>query len=598
MPGTRRFLIQISLILLGPGAALALDHVVLQLKWRHQFQFAGYYAAIAQGYYREAGLEVELREAQPGHDPAEEVLAGHAQFGVGTSNIVLLRAAGKPVVILAVIYQHSPFVLLTNKSSGLRDIHDLATRPIMMEPDAAELLAYFRNEGIDPTKLKLLPHSFDALDLGKTAAGSMSAYSTDEPFHLEAAGIPYLVFSPRAGGIDFYGDNLFTTEAQIREHPERVRAFLKASLRGWEYAMKHREEIVDLILRDYNRGKTREQLLFEAEETAALVHPELIELGYINPGRWQNIARTYAELGMIPEDFSLDGFIYERNPVLNLRIVYWGAAVLAVAALGALGWSLLEARLNRKLRREIEARKRAEDIARTENAAKTRFLAILAHEVRAPLSGILSSLWLFRNSESAEEKTEVIDIAETSAANLLRMVDNMLDHSKLEAGHMEIESLPVELPAYLAEICDLFRASATAKGLDLLLALDDTVPATIHTDPTRLRQILSNLLSNAVKFTPRGSVILTVKSAPPLLLFAVTDAGPGLTPEQRSRLFEPYTQADASVARHFGGTGLGLAISLQLARLLGGGISVDSTPGRGATFTLSITPHQKIEKIS
>lgn len=582
------------LLLLVTPAAFGLDHVVLQLKWRHQFQFAGYYAAIAQGYYREAGLEVELREALPGHDPIHDVLEGKAQFGVASSNLILLRAQGKPVVLLAVIYQHSPFVLLATAASGVRDIHDLAGQPIMMEPDAAELFAYFKNEGVDPAKLKILPHSFDALDLVKDKAAGMSAYSSDEPFHLKAAGIDYLVFSPRAGGIDFYGDNLFTTEDQIKTHPRRVKAFLEASLRGWEYAMKHPEEMVDLIQREYPRGKTREQLLFEAGETAKLVHPELIELGYINPGRWERIARTYAELGMMPEDFSLRGFIYERFPRLNLRWLYWtGGAILAIA-LGVGGWSMLTAHVNQRLRVEVAARSRAEQLARSESEAKTQFLAMLAHEVRSPLSGLLSSLWLYEGARSEKEKAEVVEIAEASANNLLRMVDNILDHSKLEAGHMQTESLPVVLSDFLGEIVRLFRAAATTKSIDLQLDITPAAPRTLTTDPTRLRQILSNLLSNAIKFTDKhGTVRITVKAVPHHadsgpILFEVTDSGPGLTPDQMVRIFEPYTQADASVARHHGGTGLGLSISLQLARLLGGDITVESEPGQGTTFTLAI----------
>jgi len=586
----RSFLFLVVGLFSVPGA-FALDRVVLQLKWRHQFQFAGYYAAVARGFYREAGLEVELREAQPDHDPIREVLEGRAEFGVGTSDLILLRSQGQPIVVLAVIYQHSPFALLSTAASGVRDIHDLADRPIMMEPDAAELLAYFKNEGVDPARLKILPHSFDALDLVRNKAGGMSAYSTDEPFHLKAAGIDYLLFSPRAGGIDFYGDNLFTTERQIEKNPERVKAFLQASLRGWDYAMKHPEEMVDLILRDYPRGKTREQLLFEAEETAKLVHPELIELGYINPGRWQNIARTYADLGMMPENYPLGNFIYERTPHLDLRWLYWtGGAVLAIA-LGSAIWSLATTRLNLKLRVEIEARRRAEERARSESEAKTHFLAVLAHEVRSPLSGIISSLWLFGQSESEAEKREVVEIAGTSASHLLRMVDNILDQAKLESGHVAIESIPVHLADFLGEIVRLFQAAAATKSIALLLDIGPDVPPTITTDPTRLRQILSNLLSNAVKFTDRGSIRIAVRpavSGPGNIVFEVADSGPGLTPEQISRIFEPYAQADESVTRQHGGTGLGLSISSQLARLLGGALSVTSKPGEGATFTLSI----------
>lgn len=249
--------------------------------------------------------------------------------------------------------------------------------------------------------------------------------------------------------------------------------------------------------------------------------------------------------------------------------------------------------MNRKLRVEIEARKQAEQLARSESEAKTHFLAVLAHEVRSPLSGILSSLWLYDSSGTEKEKQEIVDIAEGSAANLLRMVDNILDHSKLETGKMEAECLPVTLHEFLTEIIQLFHASALAKGIDILLEFAPGVPSIITTDPSRLRQILSNLLSNAVKFTETGSVRISVSAAKAeadgQIFFDVSDSGPGLTPSQMERIFQPYTQGDMSVARHYGGTGLGLSISLQLARLLGGDITVQSKEGYGATFTLAIS---------
>ena len=149
----------VSTLVAQPTAAL--DKVRLQLKWRHQFQFAGYYAAIAQGYYRDAGLDVQLLEAMPGHDPVDAVLAGEAEFGVGTSELALLRAKGKPVVVLAAIYQHSPLVLLARHQRGVEDLQALAALPLMIEPQSAELFAYFRNEGIDPAKLHIVHHTFE-----------------------------------------------------------------------------------------------------------------------------------------------------------------------------------------------------------------------------------------------------------------------------------------------------------------------------------------------------------------------------------------------------------------------------------------------------
>jgi signal transduction histidine kinase len=589
-----RSLLSVSLFLslgLSVGSkAFALEKVSLQLKWTHQFQFAGYYAAVEKGFYRDAGLDVKIREALPEQDTAREVTKGAADFGVGTSNLILLRSQGEPVVVLGVIYQHSPFVLISTAASGIRDIHELSQKKVMMEPDAAELLGYFKHEGIDLSKVDVMPHSFRLDDLLENKVQGMACYSTDQPFFLKQKGVEYVTFNPRAGGIDFYGDNLFTTEKQLKENPERVKRFLDASLKGWKYAMEHPIELVDLIVAKYPGNHSRDHLIYEAEETAKLMHPELIEVGYVNPGRWESIAKTYADLGMLKNKVDLGEFIYERDPKPNLRWIYWTLGMLAAMAVAFGAWTMMTARMNRMLRKEVAARKEAEARAQAENAAKARFLSVLAHEVRTPLSGILSSLWLYKSSKSQEERDQVVEIAEMSSNHLLRLVDNTLDYSKLEAAKMDVEKMPIILDEFLDRIVELFHAAANAKAISLEMEIDPSMPKTITTDPTRLRQILSNLISNAVKFTAEGGVkvVATPEITKSLVEFKVQDTGPGLSEEQTAKIFEPYMQADPSVSREYGGTGLGLSISSQLARLLGGEVKVESKPGDGATFILSI----------
>ena len=580
-------------------ATPALDQVSLQLKWRHQFQFAGYYAAIAQGYYREAGLEVKLIEAKPGQDPADTVFAGRAEFGVGTSDILLLRGQGKPVVVLATIFQHSALVLLARKASGVHDLQDLHDKPIMIEPLSAELFAYFRDEGINPAKLKVENHTFDVKDLISGRVSAMSGYSTDEPFVLDQAGFEYLAFTPRAGGIDFYGDNLFTTEEQIRLHPARVKAFREASLKGWDYALAHPEEIIDLLLRDYGCKSSRAHLVFEAEHTALLMHPGLIEVGHMNPGRWRHMADTYEDFGMLPKSFPLDGFLYDPDPKPDLRWVYWSLAGLGVITVGAVGWLLPLVRLNRRLREEVAARRKTEDelrhakeIAEEADRAKSHYLAVMSHEVRTPIGGVIGLVNLLQEEPLTSDQRETVDLIEHSADSLLKLISGLLDQARLGQGRMELEVAPLPVGAFTTEICELFRGSAQAKALTLDCQVDAAVPAIIHTDGPRLRQILSNLISNALKFTSQGSVAVTVTmAAAGRVRFSVRDTGMGITAEQQARLFSHYVQADASIARKFGGTGLGLSISRELARLLGGDITVESTPGQGTVFTVEITAH-------
>ena len=300
----------LGLATLVPGWG-ATETVTLQLKWRHQFQFAGYYAAQAQGYYRARGLEVRLVEATPTIDPTLEVTEGRAQYGVGNSGLLLARGAGKPVVVLATLFQHSPMVLLVRPEPGLNSIHDLVGHRLMLEPHSEELLAYLQREGVPLGSVHLVPHSFDSMDLIQGRVDAMSAYSSDEPYFLQRAGFRHLTFTPRSAGIDFYGDNLFTSEAELKAHPERVKAFREASLRGWTYALQHPEEIIDLIRSDYPSLLDRDHLRFEAREMVPLIRPQLVELGYTYAGRWRHIAETYADLGLLPRAFPLDGFLYD-----------------------------------------------------------------------------------------------------------------------------------------------------------------------------------------------------------------------------------------------------------------------------------------------
>ena len=286
------------------------EHVIVQLPWQHQFQFAGYYAAIAKGFYRDAGLRVTLREAGPHTDVINEVTTGRAQFGIRGSDLLLARAAGRPVVVLAAMLQHSPLVLLTLDRPDIRTPADLANKRLMLEPGSNELLTYLHHY-TQTRQWNTLPYEqgVQALLTGKVDA--ISAYSSTEPFYLQQRGIPYRVFSPRAMGFDFYGDNLFTSEHELVTRQERVHAFLQASLKGWRYAMDHPEEMIDLIMVQYPSGAGRERLAFEARETRALMQPDLIEPGYMQQERWQQIARTYLDAGMLKAMPSLASFIYD-----------------------------------------------------------------------------------------------------------------------------------------------------------------------------------------------------------------------------------------------------------------------------------------------
>jgi len=358
------------------AAAHALDAVTLQLKWSHAFQFAGYYAAKEKGYYREVGLDVAIHEARPGDDPVKNVLDGNAQYGVGNSSLLLARSSGQPVVVLAVLFQHSPVVLLVRREGPVQGIHDMAGKRLMIEPQSDELLAYLKQEGIPLAGITRVEHSFRPQDLIDGKADAISAYVTNEPYFLDRTGFEYHTYTPRSAGIDFYGDNLFTTEHELRKNPARVKAFREASLRGWQYAMAHPEEIADLILEKYSQQHPREFYLFEARRMEPLFRTDLVEIGYMNPGRWRHIADTYAQLGLLPENFVFDGLVYNAESERDLTWLYLAGIVLVIVS--AVAFYIY--RINRRLTLALITSKRDHELLRV-SEERHRLLADNATDV-------------------------------------------------------------------------------------------------------------------------------------------------------------------------------------------------------------------------
>ena len=256
-----------------------------------------------------------------------------------------------------------------------------------------------------------------------------------------------------------------------------------------------------------------------------------------------------------------------------------------------------------------DATTRANDMAaQAEMAsyAKSEFLANVSHEIRTPLTAILGYTDLLRDdllvSSGSSRQLDAVDTIRRAGEHLLIVLNDVLDLSKIEAGSMVIETIPTDLPALLLEVDGLMQARVAPKGVVLRTHLESPVPERIHTDPTRLRQILMNVLGNAAKFTDAGSIDVQVRVlsadedfAVDVLRIAVTDTGPGMTPAQAASLFQPFTQADASVTRRHGGTGLGLTICRRLAELMEGRVYLAHTaPGVGTTFVIEL-PLEAVE---
>lgn len=235
--------------------------------------------------------------------------------------------------------------------------------------------------------------------------------------------------------------------------------------------------------------------------------------------------------------------------------------------------------------------KRARDAALSATEMKSQFVANVSHEIRTPMNGIMGMTQLLLTTPLTARQKDYVEAVSRSADALMGVINDLLDFSKIEAGRLTLEKIDFDLDSQLQEVVKLYIPRADAKQLGLRLERGEGLPNWVRGDPLRIRQIILNLLDNAIKFTQQGEVRLVaepIAGSPGRIRFSVIDTGPGMTPEAQTRVFQAFAQGDGSVTRKFGGTGLGLTICRQLAELMGGDLSLESEPGKGSTFRLTL----------
>ena len=838
----------------GGGGDGARVPVSVQLQWRHQWEFAGFYAALAQGYYRDAGLDVTLSEYREGTDIVAEVTSGRATFGI-FNNVIAERMNGRPVVLLASYFKRSPLVILTRPEIFFP--LELAGKRLMAEPQeiaSANFVQMFRHFGLSAEDIDLVPHDFALQAFIDGEVDAVTAYSTNEPYLLRKRGVAFNVIDPSDYGVNVYDLNLFTSERYAQAYPERVRAFVAATSRGWAYALDHPLEIVDLILERWNtQGKSREHLRFEAHETHSAMLPEIYPIGSIDPaqlGRIQDLivatgqARTVIPVAEIlfesePEpspsaraasageigrssprrgsgpgspprltaeerawlnahpvlrygydidwapvefaddqgrhrgmsadymaliaetlgisleaaepqswqvtlegaksgqvdflaavsktpqrshylDFTTPYLIFPMVIVTSMEVSYvgnleslrdvriavvkgyvthdtlvnlypelelllvsnmeegltavrrgdayafidgfatishlmaqkggsglkvsgelpfgfelgigvpkgneilvgimqkaldaipkerrdeifnrWVSVIYkdgfdytrfwqVLAVLGVIGAFLTYRHLElRRLNQRLHQAKASAEVAAR---AKGEFLANMSHEIRTPLNAVLNLAALGVGTRDSHRLQDYMGEIQRSGRTLLRVVNEILDFSRLEGGGDRYRSEPFDLGELIDGIATIARPLARDKGIALTVEVDPKLSDGWLGDGHKIERVLVNLLSNAIKFTDRGEVTLSVASrgiahGRETLAFEVRDSGIGIDPRELPRLFEPFHQADSSPSRHHTGTGLGLAIVKGLVERMQGRISVEGRPGGGSIFRVEL----------
>ncbi|WP_233997903.1 ABC transporter substrate-binding protein [Pseudoalteromonas sp. T1lg10] len=314
-------------------------NVTLQLKWQHQFQFAGYYVAKELGYYRDVGLEVNIVPASPTDtDTMAKVLSGKAHFGVTHSGIIKQRLEGKPVVALAALLQSSAYCWLVRKDSGIFNPEDFQGQRISLltKGEDAELMSLLDHRQVDVEVVEHLGKSnLDAWLAQEIDA--MQVYVTNEPYQLSQLGIDYRLVCPKRYGLNVYGDVLFTSKHLISHSPEVVERFHQASMRGWRYALLNLDHAIALTQQHYAPNKSLEQLAFEADQLKPLIMQSGNSIGAMSDARWRVITELYhLESDKLAKHF--DGFIYQPSPPhspMNLSWMMVLALVMMMVAVPA-----------------------------------------------------------------------------------------------------------------------------------------------------------------------------------------------------------------------------------------------------------------------
>lgn len=338
--------------------APCLTPVRVQLKWLHSYQFAGFYAAQQQGYFKQAGLEVELIEGGPSIDPVDAVVNGKADFGIGNSSLLIDYFKGRPVLAVAAIFQHSPFVILAKRDPDIRSVQDLAGKTLMGETHAAELTAFLKLSGVELARINKVPHTGSLQNMLPSASNPVdatTAYISVEPFEATAIGLPYQLFNPRDNNIDFYGDTLFTSQAFAAQNPQLVSAMREALMQGWQYAKANSDQLVSLILERYPDRNSRAALTYEAQTTNDLLGMDMVDIGYMSHSRWQHIADVFRQTGLISGNLPLTNFWFDPKNQLPPWALHWLLCLGTIALIAcALAYGLH--RSNRKRQREIDRR--------------------------------------------------------------------------------------------------------------------------------------------------------------------------------------------------------------------------------------------------
>ena len=301
-----------------------LEKTILQLEWKHQFEFAGFYTAIEKGYYKDIGIDLEIKEFEESINISEDVINGKATYGISSSALILERLKNKPVVLIASYFKQNALILVTKPH--IKTPADLKNKKIMAldwEMEHTSLGVMLKDYDIKKNDYALLKHDFKIDSFVNGDVDAMSIFITSQPFELDKLGINYNILNPANFGIYSYDVELFTSEKVINNDVEKVNKFVEATNKGWEYAFANKNEIIDLIYNKYSQRKTKEALLYEANKTEEIFKINVFKIGAITPELVKLNADMYSNLGLVDKNYNfndiLNDYFITNKKALNIN---------------------------------------------------------------------------------------------------------------------------------------------------------------------------------------------------------------------------------------------------------------------------------------
>jgi len=315
-----RFFLLIALLISSFYANDNFQKVSLQLLWKHQFEFAGFYMAKEKGFYKDAGLDVQIKEYEYGINIVSDVEKGKSTYGVGYPSIILDKLNGSKINLLSATFQSSPHIFVTLNSSNIKSIEDFKNKKVMIENDTVKttaLLSMLYSKKVHPNDFITIPSSFNIDDLINGKVDVYTAYISNELYKLNNANIDYSIWDPKDYGFDFYNDLLFTSTKELTQNPSRVKNFNEASIKGWLYAFNNIDETIKVILSKYNsQNKSKEALLYEAKQLKQLAFTQNKKFGTITKTKIQRIIDIYNLMGFVHNKVNLNEFIYNPKKIM------------------------------------------------------------------------------------------------------------------------------------------------------------------------------------------------------------------------------------------------------------------------------------------